>query len=89
MSMLVVAIKLTDSPDTTKIVYEKDGAMFIRSGSDGFQNGTKAQTNLKAIVTKWGFTRVDNPPQLKDADDIVDNLDKFQLKSDGSIVFSQ
>lgn len=88
MPMLVVAIKLTDIPDTTKVVYEKDGAMYIRTGADGFQEGKKAQTSLMAILTKWGFTRVQNPPQFDHADDIIENLDRFQVKSDGSIVFS-
>jgi len=88
VSMIIVAIKLTEEPSHIKVVYEKDGSLFIRSGADGFEKGIPAQTSLKAIVSKWGFTKVQSPPHFEDADELIDNLDKFGMKPDGTVVFS-
>lgn len=85
--MLVLAMKLTDDPDSTKIIYEKDAKLYIRSGEDGFKIGKAVQTSLKSILNKWGFRKIDNPPEFKDAGELVDNLSNFSLGSNGMILY--
>jgi hypothetical protein len=87
--MLILAMKLTTDIHSIKIVYEKKENLYMRSGDDGFKNGKVVQTNLKAIIDKWGFRKIDNPPEFKDADELLDNLDKFSVSNNGMITYSK
>lgn len=86
--MKILAVKLTRDPSSTKVVYEKNGKQFIRSGEDGFVKGTATQAPLKALSHKWGFRLVENPPEFRDADEIIDNLGKFEVKQDGTVSYA-
>jgi hypothetical protein len=84
--MTIMAMKLTDDIDSIKIAYEKNGQLFVRNGSDGFANGTKAQTDLSGLG-KWGFRKVEPNPQFRDAEEIIDAIDKFHLDNNGVIKY--
>jgi hypothetical protein len=82
--MIIKAMKLTEDIDSIKIAYEKNGKLWVRSGKDGFSNGTPVQSDFSSLG-KWGFRKVDPNPQFRDAEEIIDNLDKFQLDNNGVI----
>ncbi len=84
--MLVKAIKLTDDVESIKIAYEKNGKLYIRSGTDGFEKGQPAQGDLSSLG-KWGFRKVESGPELRDSDEIIDSLDKFSMNSSGIVKF--
>lgn len=84
--MIVVAIKLTGDIDSMKIVYERNGRLFVRSGSDGFSVGKPLQSPLRGLG-KWGFKLVEPNPEFRDAEEIIDNLDRFSMKNDGTIQY--
>ncbi len=82
--MKIVAMKLTSDPDSIKVAYEKNGVLYVRSGKDGFHTGTKAQSDFRSLG-KWGFRKVDPNPEFRDAEELIDNLDKFSLDNKGVI----
>jgi hypothetical protein len=84
--MVVKAMKLTEDIESIKIAYEKDGKLWVRNGNDGFKNGVRAQADLPSLG-KWGFRKVDPNPTFRDADEIIDNLDKFQLDNTGVVKY--
>lgn len=86
VKMKVVAIKMTKDIESIKIAYEKNGRLFIRSGADGFMLGKPCQSPLRGLG-KWGFKTVEPNPEFRDSEEIIDNLDRFSMKSDGSIQY--
>jgi hypothetical protein len=86
--MIVVAIKLTKDIDSIKIAYEKNGRLFIRSGADGFVVGQPCQSPLRGLG-KWGFKTVEPNPEFRDSEEIIDNLDRFSMKSDGTVQYHE
>lgn len=83
---IVKAIKLTDDVESIKVAYEKDGNLFIRDGKDGFSKGHKAQADLSSLG-KWGFRKVEGTAQFRDAEELIDMLDKFHLDSSGVVKY--
>jgi len=88
LSIVIKAMKLTEDPHSTKLLYEKDGVLFIRNGSDGFTKGVKSQSSLVSLKNKWGFRDVENSPTFGSGVEIQRALHLFDLKSDGNIVYS-
>lgn len=86
--MVVVAIKLTKDIDSIKVAYEKNGRLFIRSGADGFVVGQRCQSPLRGL-DKWGFKTVEPNPEFRDAEEIIDNLDRFSMKADGTVQYHE
>lgn len=85
--MTVQAIKLTDDIESIKVVYEKNGKLYVRNGSDGFAKGIISRTGLSALG-KWGFYKVEEPyPQFRDAEELINGLDKFQMDSQGKVKY--
>jgi hypothetical protein len=84
--MIVKAIKLTEDIESIKIAYEKHGKLYIRNGNDGFTTGNATQGDLSSLG-KWGFRKVDPNPQFRDAEEIIDNLDKFSLDNTGVVKY--
>ena len=84
--MVVKAMKISDNPSGIRIAYEKKGELYIRSGEDGFRKGIKAQSDLGGL-TKWGFRQVQGEARFRDAQDIIDHIDKFQLDNQGVIKY--
>lgn len=85
--MKIVAMKLTDDIDSIKVAYYKNGTLYVRDGDDGFENGTKAITDLSGLG-KWGFRKVDEPqPEFRDAEELIDHLDKFTMDNNGIIKY--
>ena len=85
--MKILAIKMNKEPLSTKVIYEKNGSLFIRTGADGFTKGTPLKAPLKSALNKWGFRSVVNPPEFRDSDELIDNIGKFDMASDGKIKF--
>lgn len=85
--MRVEAVKITDDQSSFKIAYEKNGKYFVRSGEDNFSVGNKVHSNIESLW-KWGFRKVENPPNFRDSDEMLQNYNKFQLKSDGSVTYT-
>lgn len=85
--MKVIAAKLTEDMYSSKIAYEKNNSVYIRTGRDGFKIGIPYEGAITSLFTKWGFRKVDNPPDLKSSQDIVDSMDKFQIRTDGVIQY--
>lgn len=87
--MRVIAVKLTEDPASTKVLYEKDGKSYIRDGDDGFKTGRLSKAPVTALLNKWGFRKVTNPPEFRDAEELVDGLEGFELSNDGSVSYSK
>lgn len=85
--MKVVAVKITEDVASFKLAYEKNGKIFVRSGEDQFTIGTRVHGSYSSLW-KWGFRKVDNPPILRDSEELNQNYMKFQMKSDGSISYT-
>ncbi|MNJ80570.1 hypothetical protein D3C77_789960 [compost metagenome] len=60
----------------------------MRTGEDGFERGKPLKAPLKAVLNKWGFRVVENPPEFRDAEELIDNLTGFSLNNDGKVTFS-
>jgi len=86
--MYVRALKLTDDPHSCKIVYDKGGSLYMRTGEDGFKVGKRLQAPLSTITNKWGFYPVSNTPWFRDAEELVDNLNKFDVGQDGKLYYN-
>ncbi|MNI89610.1 hypothetical protein D3C73_1470310 [compost metagenome] len=82
-------MKFSADPEAIKVLYEKEGKLYIRAGQDGFETGKAANAPLKSIINKWGFRTVENPPEFRDAEELLDGLPNFELKSDGKISYSK
>jgi hypothetical protein len=87
--MEVVAMKLTTDIFSAKVVYKKDGRLYLRSGKDGFTSGEPLQTTLSGVMAKWGFRKVANPPTFRDGNELKQNITNFAMNSDGTIQFSR
>lgn len=85
--MKVVAVKITDDIGSFKLAYEKNGKTFVRSGEDHFIMGKQVHGSYKSLW-KWGFRKVENPPFLRDSDDMEQNYMRFQMKADGSVAYA-
>lgn len=84
--MIVHGGILTKDKKSRRLVYEKNGKFFIRSGTDKCQVGIPLPTSYKTLFTQYGFRGIEgNPPAFIDANDMWENLDKFHLTSDGKI----
>jgi len=88
LGITVKAMKLTEDPHSTKLLYEKDGTLFIRNGGDGFTRGVKSQSPFVSLRNKWGFREVENPPTFRDGAEIQRSIHLFNLKEDGRISYS-
>jgi len=86
--MKVLAIKMSGDPHSMRVVYEKDGKTFMRTGEDGFESGRPLKAPLPALLNKWGFRKVDNPPEFRDSEELVDGLTGFELKNSGTVVYN-
>jgi len=87
MKMTIVGIKLTEDIDSIKVAYLKNDLLYVRNGKDGFAKGTKAQADLSSLG-KWGFRKVEDPqPQFRDAEELIDSLDKFQMDNSGKVKY--
>ena len=86
--MKVVAAKI--SSNNTKFAYFKEDnpKLFIRSQNDKFSVGKLANCDVISLIGRWGFRRVENPPDLKDSKDMLDNVDNFEITNKGSIKYS-
>lgn len=85
--MKVKVAKLTTDIYSTKIVYEKNGKLYVRSGKDGFKIGQPVQSSIQSLKL-WGFKEVHNAPIFRDGEEMFQNINKFELKQDGSAVYS-
>lgn len=85
--MKVEAIKYTKDVSSFKIVYEKNGTLFMRTGMDTFQKGRRVPVPLNTLINKHGFRRVEDAPSFRDAGDIIDNLNRFQMSTDGTLSY--
>ena len=79
-------MKLTEDVDSIKVAYLKNGNLYVRSGKDGFAKGVKAQTDLSGLG-KWGFRKVEPSPDFRDAEELINHLDRFGLDSSGVIKY--
>lgn len=86
--MKVVAIKLDSEPISIKVLYEKAGRLYIRTGKDGFASGKPAPAPITALVNKWGFRKIENPPEFRDAEEIIDSITRFALHNNGKVHYS-
>lgn len=87
--MIVKAIKLTKDPISTKIVYEKNGTLYIRDGSTGFAKGRKVSAPLRSLLSKWGFREVENGPIFRNGEEISQSLHRFEMGENGRVSFIQ
>lgn len=85
--MKVLAIKLTTDIDSIKVVYEKNGRTYVRSGVDGFTVGQPLGAPVRSLG-KRGFSVVEPNPVFKNAEELIDNLDRFHMKSNGTVTYS-
>ncbi|MDP4224880.1 MAG: hypothetical protein Q8910_00725 [Bacteroidota bacterium] len=85
--MVVKAIKLTKDSSSTKVVYEKDGTLFMRNGEDGFIKGIKVDAPLRSLINKWGFKEIINPPIFNNGKEISQSLNRFELTDEGKVSF--
>jgi hypothetical protein len=85
--MQVVAVKLSKEPISIKVAYQKEGKLYIRTGEDGFTHGKPANAPLNSLLNKWGFRRVGNPPEFRDAEELIDGITGFGLQQDGTIKY--
>lgn len=86
--MYIKAIKLTKDEKSIKIVYEKNGKHYIRSGKDGFKRGIALQVKVSTLLNTWGFRKVDNAPYFYDGSEIQENINRFALNNKGEIYYS-
>lgn len=84
--MKVVAVKITQDKSSFKVAYEKNHKVYVRDGGHYFKIGKQAHDGYNSLW-KWGFRKVENPPTFRDAQDIQDNYEAFQMKADGSITY--
>lgn len=86
--MTIKAIKLTADKASIKVIYEKDGRLFIRTGDDKFKTGVPLQASLRSYMSKWGFRKVTEAPRMADGAEIEENIHRFQISpSDGSVSY--
>lgn len=77
--LVVEGVKLSTSPLSTKVLYQKDGKYFIRSGADEFAKGDPIRQHVSAYFTKWGFRQlVDSRAEFWDGQELARSIDKFQ-----------
>jgi len=85
--MRILAIKMSVDPGGTKVAYEKGGNMFIRHGYDNFMLGKPLNCPIQALIDKWGFNEIENPPHAKDGREISGLITKFELKPNNKVSF--
>lgn len=85
--MKVLAIKLTEDVESTKVAYVKNGKYFIRNGQDGFKKGVLSPVSIESLK-RYGFRLVDTPPEFETGEDINSNIHRFSLNTSGSIEYS-
>lgn len=84
----VVAIKISQFPESTRVIYRKRGKLYIRTGEDGFLRGKPLQSTIEGACYKWGFYKVENPPTFRDGQELMDNIGRFNLKFNGLVTYS-
>jgi hypothetical protein len=79
----VIGIKISKSAKSTKVLYEKKGKHYIRSGNDDFSKGEPIRQHVSSYFTKWGFRPiVDGDATFRDGQELYENIDKFQVAPD-------
>ena len=87
--MKILAAKLSSNPLLSAFVYDKKGVLYIRSGQDDFIKGYGLQTTLEGACAKWGFSKLENPVEMRDGQDLYDNAKNFSLSNDGKVKYNQ
>jgi len=85
--MYVKAIKLTDDPHSTKVAYEKNGKLYVRSGNNKFSKGIPSPVPLSTLYTIWGFRKVTDAPYFYDGQELWENIQRFQMTRDGTVKY--
>lgn len=80
-------MKLSKNPRLTKVAYEKNGNIYVRSGEDGFKYGRKLTVPVSTLWLMWGYRPTEDVPYFLDGEEIEQNLNKFQLTSKGKIKY--
>lgn len=84
----VVAIKLSEFPTYTRVIYKKGEHLYIRTGEDHFIRGKALQTTVDGACMKWGFYKVENPPKFRDGQELMDNIDRFSIGNNRMVTYS-
>ena len=87
-SIEVVAVRLSEFPRYSKVIYKKGEQLYIRSGEDDFIRGKAIQGTLESACYKWGFYKVDNPPKFRDGQELMDNIGRFSVNHNRIASFS-
>ena len=87
--MAVKSIKLTKDVYSTKVLYEKRGRLFIRSGRDKFTTGELYLGSKESLGSAWGYRKVLDAPTFRDSKEMLEGVSKFQMKQDGTVEYYQ
>lgn len=84
----VLAVKLTEDVESTKILYEKNGKKYVRCGGDGFSKGLP--TNQENLLYQFGYKKVDGDvvPEFRDGKHISENIQNFHLTRNNTVNFT-
>ena len=86
--MIVHGVKLTKDTHSIRVLYEKNGNFFVRSGKDGFREGHPITSSYESLFEQWGFRKLEEPlPVFRDREEMLDGVPKFQLKNNGRITY--
>ena len=85
--MKIVAGRLSGDMLSCKFIYEKNDKLYIRSGEDDFSKGVRLQSSIGGACSKWGFYKVENPPSMMDAQELMDSVGNFELTNKQTIKF--
>jgi hypothetical protein len=86
--MKIVAIRMSKEPISVKVLYEKNGLLYVRTGDDGFTKGQPTRAPMSSLINKWGFRKVENPPEFRDSDELIDNITAFEMLPSGKVRYS-
>lgn len=87
--MTVHGILLTEDITSIRILYEKKGKYFVRSGVDKFRVGVPLPTSYMAMFTQAGFRKVREPlPVFRNWEEMYDGASRFSLTKEGSVTYS-
>lgn len=87
--MEIEAIRPSETPELSRVLYSKKDKLYVRTGSDGFRLGKPFQSTIEGALYKWGFYRVENPPKFIDAEDILENISNFHLTNKNVVQYEK
>lgn len=87
--MIVHGVKMTEDIESRKVLYERDGKFFIRSGNDDFHRGKPLGRSYRSYFTQSGYRKMKEPlPMFRDKEELAEGVRNLSVVDGGKVEYT-